>query len=339
MGKTFLLPQKPKYKANLHCHTTLSDGELTPEQIKEEYKKRGYSIVAYTDHEYIVNHQDLNDENFIAITAYEYSINEAPHDERTAWTDLRCCHLNLYAKDPYQDKHVCFAPSYVWGPGKEIADTLKYTGPLYKRDYNDIQHVIDEANKNGYLVCFNHPYWSLQPQSDYFGLKGLFAMETYNTGCYEFSGHSFYDYGLLAEFNQSIAPVATDDNHNHFRDPDLDHSDSFGGYTMIYTGDFSYTGIIKALEEQQFYASTGIDFEEISVENGVVHVECTPSTSISIAFGGKRWDERLCYDREPLTSADFTIPWGARYIRVYCVNRRTGANATTKAFALPKDAE
>lgn len=164
-------------------------------------------------------------------------------------------------------------------------------------------------------------------------------METYNTGCYDFSGHSFYDYGLLAEFNQEIAPVATDDNHNHFRDPDLDHSDSFGGYTMIYTGDFSYTGIIKALEEQQFYASTGIDFEEISVENGVVHVECTPSTSISIAFGGKRWDERLCYDREPLTSADFTIPWGARYIRVYCVNRRTGANATTKAFALPKDAE
>lgn len=53
-------------------------------------------------------------------------------------------------------------------------------------------------------------------------------METYNTGCYDFSGHSFYDYGLLAEFNQEIAPVATDDNHNHFRDPDLDHSDSFG---------------------------------------------------------------------------------------------------------------
>ena len=108
---------------------------------------------------------------------------------------------------------------------------------------------------------------------------------------------------------------------------------------MIYTDDFSYAGILKALEEQQFYASTGVDFNEVSVENGVVHVECTPSTSISIAFGGKRWDERLCYDREPLTSADFTIPWGARYIRVYCVNRRTGANATTKAFALPKDAE
>ena len=33
------------YKANLHCHTVISDGKLTKEQIKEEYQKRGYSIV------------------------------------------------------------------------------------------------------------------------------------------------------------------------------------------------------------------------------------------------------------------------------------------------------
>ena len=43
----YLLPKEGKfYKANLHCHTTLSDGKLTPEQVKEEYMKRGYSIVA-----------------------------------------------------------------------------------------------------------------------------------------------------------------------------------------------------------------------------------------------------------------------------------------------------
>ena len=32
------------YKANLHCHTVISDGKLTKEQIREEYRKRGYSI-------------------------------------------------------------------------------------------------------------------------------------------------------------------------------------------------------------------------------------------------------------------------------------------------------
>lgn len=28
------------YKANLHCHTVISDGKLTKEQIRKEYQKR-----------------------------------------------------------------------------------------------------------------------------------------------------------------------------------------------------------------------------------------------------------------------------------------------------------
>lgn len=38
------------YKANLHAHTTQSDGHLTPTQVIDEYHKRGYSILALTDH-------------------------------------------------------------------------------------------------------------------------------------------------------------------------------------------------------------------------------------------------------------------------------------------------
>ncbi|NLX13208.1 MAG: hypothetical protein GXY44_06070 [Phycisphaerales bacterium] len=39
-----------QYKANLHTHTTQSDGSLTPDQVIDEYHKRGYSILAITDH-------------------------------------------------------------------------------------------------------------------------------------------------------------------------------------------------------------------------------------------------------------------------------------------------
>ena len=42
------------YKANLHCHSTNSDGRATPEKLKEEYMKRGYSAIAFTDHEHII---------------------------------------------------------------------------------------------------------------------------------------------------------------------------------------------------------------------------------------------------------------------------------------------
>ena len=45
MKDQILLPEGTYYKANLHCHTTLSDGHLTPQQVKEEYQKQGYSII------------------------------------------------------------------------------------------------------------------------------------------------------------------------------------------------------------------------------------------------------------------------------------------------------
>ena len=55
--KKFLLPDGlPEFKANLHCHTTVSDGELTPQQIKECYQKAGYSVVAFSDHDRFYTH-------------------------------------------------------------------------------------------------------------------------------------------------------------------------------------------------------------------------------------------------------------------------------------------
>ena len=67
--KKFFFPTcgKTAYKANLHCHTTFSDGRLTPENVKREYMARGYSIVAYTDHEIPFVHSDLKDKDFDVI--------------------------------------------------------------------------------------------------------------------------------------------------------------------------------------------------------------------------------------------------------------------------------
>ena len=61
--KKNLLPQVPQYfKANLHTHTTISDGKLTPEEVKAAYMERGYQIVAFTDHEVCVPHPELAEE-------------------------------------------------------------------------------------------------------------------------------------------------------------------------------------------------------------------------------------------------------------------------------------
>lgn len=72
-----LLPAAGRfYKANLHCHTVLSDGRWTKEQVKAEYQRRGYSIVAFTDHRHYGWHPELMDDGFVPLAAYEADLNE-----------------------------------------------------------------------------------------------------------------------------------------------------------------------------------------------------------------------------------------------------------------------
>ena len=162
------------------------------------------------------------------------------------------------------------------------------------------------------------------------GEKGYFG-KPFDPECVDeqqLSGNSWYDYGLFSEFNQSVAPIAADDNHNG--NGDVEHSDSFGGFTMICTDDFSYGGIMTALEKQDFYASTGILFDEISVSDGTLHVRCSECTCIMAYFGGRRWVD--VKNSDGVTSADFLIDPGALYIRVFCTDKRNGQKAVTKPF-------
>ena len=62
--KYLISPEKKQYKANLHCHSVLSDGKKTPEELKEMYKARGYSILAITDHERPREHQALSGKDY-----------------------------------------------------------------------------------------------------------------------------------------------------------------------------------------------------------------------------------------------------------------------------------
>ena len=82
MNNRELLPKEGNwYKANLHCHTVISDGTWTKEQVKEEYRKKGYSIVAFTDHRCYGWHPELQDENFLPIAVSKriwMSLTESP---------------------------------------------------------------------------------------------------------------------------------------------------------------------------------------------------------------------------------------------------------------------
>ena len=334
MSKKHLLPQTKQYKANLHCHTTLSDGRIGAKEMLDAYKRHGYSVIAFTDHEYIVNHQELADENMVVLTGYELAVYDGD-PSKTSWRDLKCCHLNFYAKNPYADTHICFEPKRLHWLNDEQISKIKYKGELCERKYALLQHYIDEAKKEGFLVCLNHPYWSMQPREDYVRLKGLFAMEVHNSGGSALGNYNpilsanlWHDYEAAINEGMDVAPIAADDNHNY--NGDIENSDSFHGYTMICTDDFSYDGIVNALENQQFYASTGIDINEVSVEDGKLNLSCTECTMILAFFGGIRW--AWTEEMNGLCKACLDIPEDARYIRVMCFDKRNGSFATTKAY-------
>ena len=44
------IPKAHSYKGQLHCHTTYSDGVLTPAELETAYRDAGYSFVCITDH-------------------------------------------------------------------------------------------------------------------------------------------------------------------------------------------------------------------------------------------------------------------------------------------------
>ena len=49
---------------------------MSVEEIKKLYKEKGYSVVAFTDHDVFLQHNDLTDGEFLALNGYEMEINQ-----------------------------------------------------------------------------------------------------------------------------------------------------------------------------------------------------------------------------------------------------------------------
>ena len=93
-----LLPRVEKYfKTNLHTHSTISDGKLSPQEVKDAYKAQGYQVLSLTDHNVIVNHSDMNDPDFLMLTGMEINYN---NDKNYRRLDGKTYHFNLIAKRP-----------------------------------------------------------------------------------------------------------------------------------------------------------------------------------------------------------------------------------------------
>lgn len=328
--KKYLLPETGTfYKANLHSHSTVSDGEYTPEELKALYKAQGYSVFAYTDHHVMVPHPELADEAFLPLTGYELNI--CDHLPFTIGCRI---HMNLIALDPDNVTqpfinegnmtHPKFADRYKESMKKITTDDslIRYTH-TYTHEY--INEVMRIARERGFYVIYNHPTWSLESYPQYSGYEGMHAFEICNYAAAS-SGHDEHNgrvYDDLLRLNKRIFCVAADDTHKQ--------KDLFGGFTMIKADKLDYKTITNALVAGNFYASEGPIIHKLWYEDGEVHITFDPAKRVLFGCGSRQ--KKIAEGEDLITEASFTVPEECIYFRLTVV-AENGDRAYTNAYFL-----
>ena len=341
--KCILLPERSEkityYRANLHSHSTVSDGNKSPEQLKAYYMNNGYSIVAFTDHNVFLNHNDLTDDNFLALNGFEFNI-----DQKTKNIFAnKSCHICYIALESDNRKSICFhRTEYYYGNASKYKGELVYDEnlPDYDRYYSAecINDMIEEGKKNGFFVTYNHPTWSLESYPEYMSYNGMDAMEIANYNCITegYDDDNGRCYNDMLKGGKRIYCIAADDNHNGFDDASP-KSDSFGCYTMMAAERLDYRTITKALEEGMFYSVKESHIKEAPIikmldyQDGICTIKTSPASSIDIIYDIRANERIFAQKDQDLTEARFKIRPESDWFR-FVVTDNSGGKAYTNAY-------
>ena len=338
--KIDLLPQGVNwYRANFHSHTTHSDGRFSPEQVKDLYKSRGYSIVAYTDHERYIPHPELDDEKFLALYAMECALHidkdplTPPPGQERNWRHYRCYHINLFALR----RDVVDTPlrKTIWGAQRNQFDgTEEEKAELAKFSYEKVNDFLRVAKDAGFLSQLDHPYWSLNTMEDCLALDNLWSLEILNWGTQRETGAEYCPYiydQMLWKNGPSLLCTMGDDNHNPPSLPPEEHC--FGGSTFIGAKSLDYDSITDAMARGDVFCASGFNpprFHALWVEDGKVHAEFSPVNEIIYTGYGRVYHQVRGVG---LASATFDLGECDPYFRITLIDGE-GNFAHTHAYAI-----
>lgn len=294
------------YKANLHAHSTLSTGRAAPEQMKAAYKAQGYSVLAITDHNAFIPHNDLTESDFLMLNGIEYNIDSQDGTYRT-------CHFCAIALDPETELQPLFhRTEYGTHSLAESKKMVKFdeNAPDYVRVYSHagISEMMRACRDAGFFVTYNHPSWSLEHYPEYMGYEGMHAMEIVNHTCVE-RGYPEVNEAVLDDMltgGKRVFCSATDDSHFLTKE-------AFGGFVMIGAKELSYKAITDALLAGNYYASTGALIDAIWFEDGALHIEAPACKEIRVCTGARRAFRKVGTEDAPVTEASFKLDHPCRY--------------------------
>jgi len=236
------------FKGNTHTHTLESDGDSPPEEVATWYKENGYDFLVLSDHNVLTNPAILShivDETFILI----------PGEEVTSSFEDSSVHINGI------NINTLVIP--------QTAETLVGT----------IQKNVDAIREVEGAPHINHPNfgWS-------FGAEELAQVEN-NRLLEIYNGHptvhnngggdalgleAIWDHLLTR--GKRIYGIAVDDAHD-FQTIGRDRSNPGRGWVTVRARSLDAYEIVTHLEEGLFYASTGVDLDDIRVNNRRLEIQ------------------------------------------------------------------
>lgn len=234
------------FKGNLHTHTTKSDGDAEPEWVAHWYKNHGYDFLVLSDH----NHRTILEQEVDGLLM-------VPGEEVSARIEMG------------------EIPIHINGVG-----VTRVVEPIHGDDIvTTIQANVDLIREAGGIVQINHPNfrWAFD-HTHISQITGANLIEVHNShpavnnlGAPGRPGsEDIWDRVLSS--GRVLFGTATDDSHNYH--DWLPHLSNPGrGWVMVAAKELSIDAVVCALEEGQFYSSTGVTLQCYRHEDTKIEIQ------------------------------------------------------------------
>ena len=219
-------------RGNLHTHTLESDGDSTPEEVARWYRDHGYDFLAITDHDKVT--RIAAPEGLVLVLG----------EEVTDRLPKKPLHVNAIG----------------------LTEVVKPQGGANPVEV--LQRNIDAVRKAGGLALVNHPNfgWS-------FGADELLQLRDF-TLLEIASGHPYVNslgppsheamWDRLLTAGRRVWGVAVDDSHHWKRPWDTDVALPGKAWVVVRAAKRDTASVVDALRRGDFYASTGVELEEVA---------------------------------------------------------------------------
>lgn len=229
------------FKGNTHTHTTMSDGDSSPEVVVKWYKDHGYNFLVLSDHNVFTDPKKLaqfNDLTFLLISG----------EEITTTAERKPVHVNglniPHVIEPRTDSTILGTIQKNVDAVREVEGVPHINHPNFRWAFD--HEIIVHVKNDKLLEIFNG-----HPHVHNWGGGGKPSMET------------IWDNLLTA--GKRMYGIAVDDAHHFHGEFGPDRSNPGRGWITVRARKLDAKEIMENLEAGQFYASTGVELEDVRV--------------------------------------------------------------------------